>query len=253
MAASSSTVSRYGEELEHRAITLAAGKMVHINVVRNTAGPVLKLAVSNDRRRTTVQVPGVCVAQFADELAAITEEESKMAAFSRDDVADDEIVSKRVQGDLKTIYLDIRENEYGRYLRITELRRDAERQQIIVACEALGLVSDAVTGIVDRHTKFFSGAAERVRISDGGRRQLVLARGENSFGEFVTIAESSGPPGGGGGGGGGRGRGRGGSGGGGGRGGRGAGGGAGSDDRRIIMSLSMARKLHAELGKLIDA
>lgn len=212
------------EDVDHRAIPVGR-KTLHVDVGRSGIGPYLKLATVGDRGRDTVIIPGTGVAEFSEALDQLTRDEATLpgvGASARE--SSEPLCSARVRSDGKTFFLDVRENDAGRYVKISELRPGADRSVVTFDSTALGAVSATIVGMNTRHAKMFAEAEDSTAMVADRRRAIRLAKGSNDFGEFIALTEIIG----------------------GGRAGK-----PRTEGARMVVSMDLARKLHAALGRII--
>lgn len=192
----------YAEEVDYRAVDTGS-KRVHIAVASNALGGFLKVSVTSAAApRAKIIVPGSAALDFARAMNALAaasrerpfHESADSSAAPADSAAPAATVAERKVGaGGKTVFCDLRENDRGRFVRLSTVRPEGGRNTVTFSSNNLEAIVGAIDSMCTTHADVLAedgdGHGVVTLTSDDGRRRIAVVRGENALGEFVAISD----------------------------------------------------------------
>lgn len=142
----------YDDELVSKTLHVDQ-KRFYIDLKENSYGQFVKIIESNSNRGTgkhRVIIPQEMFRDFLAVLAEYVELNRTTGNGSGSSESSERIQSEVITNDRKTLYVDLRRNSRGKFLKVTEQngREDDERPQVIVPSEGLEVLCDVIADIL---------------------------------------------------------------------------------------------------------
>ncbi|CAB3409169.1 unnamed protein product [Caenorhabditis bovis] len=184
---------RADSQLESRQINIQQ-KRYYVDINENHRGRFIKIAElgSNYKSRIILTLRAAnaihtAINGLADLIdAPPSNVESKEAVL---------IKSETITVDSRRFYLDLKENERGRFLRIAQMPQNARQERVHIAIPSCG-IKDINEALADYLNKYYDESAELAAENNDSKMRVnaenktfVFNKGENDRGQYVRISE----------------------------------------------------------------
>lgn len=183
--------SRDGDEKELATRTIQIqSKRFYLDVKENRSGRFIKIAeVGADGRKSRIILAMSTAGEFCDHLNDFNDytEDSKAVANPKDGV----IKTSTIVRDNRRYYFDLKENQKGRFLRISMTSpRSFQRSQIAIPGSGLKEIGSTLKEIVEEYGKDYQESqkleSQMLRVEN---KLFYFDIGENRMGTYLRISE----------------------------------------------------------------
>ncbi|CAI5448964.1 unnamed protein product [Caenorhabditis angaria] len=182
---------RNEHQLESKQINVQY-KRYYVDVNENDRGRFFKIAElgSNYKGRITLIIPAAIA--IRDELNVMVELLDKPlegdAPTGKEAVV---IKSETLNIDGRRFYIDLKENERGRFLRIAQMPRNPrqQRQQISIPCAGVVEIRNTLTDFLNKYSEGYTAEPEAQNKITAENKSFLFNVGENERGQFLRISE----------------------------------------------------------------
>lgn len=139
------------QELATRTLTIQS-KRFYLDVKQNRRGRFIKIAeVGAGGKKSRLLLAMSSAAEFRDHLTEFSDHYSSLGPPNPDNLPEDgKLKSEMMTKDNKRYYLDLKENQRGRFLRVAQtVQRGGPRSQIAIPAQGLIEFRDALTDLLD--------------------------------------------------------------------------------------------------------
>jgi hypothetical protein len=187
------------EELASKTLHIQS-KRFYLDVKQNRRGRFLKIAeVSSGGRKSRILMSMNVASELRDRLQTFDEQLRTLGEQSIDD--DDQLRSAVISRDDRKYYLDLKENERGRFLRISMVGINNPRTQIAIPAQGIQELKGTLTNLIeefgnedDRDSIESPPAIEPTELPESkylrvGNKHFYFDIGSNNRGIFLRISE----------------------------------------------------------------
>jgi len=154
------------------------GKTFYLDLLDNARGRVMKVSQIASDQRTTIMLPALGLESFTNALADVLREGGELVMSSgsggeapgKPGEGNVELASKLVQIEGKRFFIDLKENEIGRFMQIAEVDRDGKRTKFNIPLSAVGEFQSTIGTFADLDTSDL----KRAGYTDADGRPAVL-------------------------------------------------------------------------------
>ncbi|KAM3176165.1 hypothetical protein ACTXT7_007076 [Hymenolepis weldensis] len=169
-------------------------KRFYLDVKQNDRGRFIKItevAVNGHKSRILMSVPAAH--EFREKLDEIIETLGTLAEHNPQSAHPDALLkSVNIVKDNRRYYLDLRENERGRFLRISMLSMGV-RVTIVVPVDGITSMRDAIADLITAHCSDADLNAKselpEAKVMFAGNKTFYFDVGSNRYGVFLRISE----------------------------------------------------------------
>jgi len=169
-------------------------KKFYIDVKQNKRGKFIKAAeIAADGRRNQIFFALSAAAEFRDHLESMNEFYAGLGPSDPNNVPEDgklqEIVMTK---DNKRYYLDLKENNYGRFLKVSQTSRGGPRAQIVIPAVGLGQWRDNLKELLEEFGEEdggFEGELPEGMHTRVDNKSFYFDIGQNNRGIYMRISE----------------------------------------------------------------
>ncbi|VDM03435.1 unnamed protein product [Schistocephalus solidus] len=181
------------QELASRTIQIQ-NKRFYLDVKQNPRGRFIKLTevgVGGQKSRILMSVPAAN--ELKEKIEKLSAAYEKLSPHNPKSLATDGLIeSETIVRDNRRYYLDLRENERGRFLRISMLSMGA-RVHIALPADGLIELRDALADLIQNHCRAEDFAATQdlpeAKVLFAGNKTFYFDVGSNRYGVFLRISE----------------------------------------------------------------
>ncbi|CAF0940564.1 unnamed protein product [Adineta ricciae] len=187
------------EELASKALHIQA-KRFYLDVKQNRRGRFLKIAeVSSGGRKNRILMSMSAASELRDRLQTFDEQIHALGEQSIDN--DEQVRSAVISRDDRKYYLDLRENERGKFLRISMVGSNTPRSQIAIPAQGVQEIWETLAKLIeefgnedDRDSIETPPAIEPTELPASknlrvGNKNFYFDIGSNNRGVFLRISE----------------------------------------------------------------
>ncbi|XP_054162573.1 transcriptional activator protein Pur-beta-like isoform X2 [Oppia nitens] len=178
-------------------------KRFYLDVKQNRRGRFIKVAeVGAAGRKSRLLLAMSTAAEFRDHLSAFSELYASLGPPNPDNLPEDgKLKSEVMVKDNRRYYLDLKENNRGRFLRVSQtISRGGPRSQIAIPAQGMIEFRDALTdlleefGIDDGGREENSGSSFKGELPEGRHMRVENKKfffdiGQNNLGIYMRISE----------------------------------------------------------------
>ncbi|PAV81277.1 hypothetical protein WR25_02111 [Diploscapter pachys] len=186
---------RNEQELASKQLNIQS-KRYYVDVKQNNRGRFIKIAEMGSNYKSRLVLSMSAAVQLRDQFDAMIKF-SDSVPEGQDKEGDSGLLkSETLTFDSRRYYLDLKENQRGRFLRIaqTVVNPRASRAQIAIPASGMKEMREAISEMLDKYSE---GYLNQNGTSDDGKSKVVQAEtktfyldiGENDRGVFVRISE----------------------------------------------------------------
>jgi len=204
--------SGYGDQMQHQQSQQQGGeeelasktlhiqsKRFYLDVKQNRRGRFLKIAeVSSGGRKSRILMSMNVANELRDHLQIFDEH---LRTLNEQSINDDQLRSAVISRDDRKYYLDLKENERGRFLRISMVGINNPRTQIAIPAQGIQELKGTLTNLIeefgdedDRDSIESPPAIEPTELPESkylrvGNKNFYFDIGSNNRGIFLRISE----------------------------------------------------------------
>ena len=181
-------------ELATRTLQIQS-KRFYLDVKQNRRGRFIKIAeVGSGGQKSRVTLPMSTAAEFRDCLTDFSEHYASLGPPNSENLPEDgKLKSETLVKDNRRYYLDLKENQRGRFLRVSmAIARTQQRSQIAIPAQGMIEFRDALTDLLDEFgTDDHEGQSElpESRSMRVENKMFYFDAGQNRRGVFMRISE----------------------------------------------------------------
>lgn len=170
-------------------------KRYYLDVKENKRGKFIKVAeIAGDGRRDQIYLALSTAAEFRDHLNTFSEHLAGLDPPNKETIPSDDgtLKSDIMIKDNRRYYLDLKENDRGRFLRVSQVTRNIPRSVIAIPAQGLDEFRTAISDVLDEFGTEDGGfqrempASQHLRTYDKGFHFDVA---QNSRGVYMRISE----------------------------------------------------------------
>ncbi|BHF57576.1 hypothetical protein SprV_0100051800 [Sparganum proliferum] len=181
------------QELASRTIQIQ-NKRFYLDVKQNPRGRFIKLTevgVGGQKSRILMSVPAAN--ELKEKVEKLSAAYEKLSPHNPKSLASDGLIeSETIVRDNRRYYLDLRENERGRFLRISMLSMGV-RVHIALPADGLVELRNALADLIQNHCRAEDLAATQdlpeAKVLFAGNKTFYFDVGSNRYGVFLRISE----------------------------------------------------------------
>jgi len=158
------------------------GKTFYLDLLENSRGRVMKVSQIASDQRVTIMLPAMGLEGFANALASVLKEGGELVMGSGPVAAGSEAPGKPGEGNVelasklvpiegKRFFVDLKENEIGRFVQIAEVDQSGKRTKMSIPLASVGIFQETVGVFADLDT---SGLKSGQAYTDSEGRPAVL-------------------------------------------------------------------------------
>lgn len=174
-------------------------KRFYVDVKENQRGRFIKLAeVAAGRRKNRIILPMTITGEFRDRLTEFQQASDQLGPSAPTPLPEDgKLRSAVIVKDFRRYYLDLKENERGRFVRVSLISRGA-RSQIGIPAQGIARLRDTFTELIDEFGNQEEPQEERVpfrgdipesRSIRVENKTFFFDVGQNNRGIYMKISE----------------------------------------------------------------
>lgn len=185
------------QELATRQVQIQS-KRFYIDVKENKRGRFIKFAeVGVGGRKSRIIMSMTAATEFKNNLGEFNEYHSNLGPSHGNDAnkgeGDGLLKSQTIVGDRKRYYLDLKENQRGRFLKVSMIMTRAPRAQIAIPAEGLLQFKDQLTELLEQYGTVEEQNAN-IKLPDSkslraDNKTFYFDCGSNPRGVFLRISE----------------------------------------------------------------
>lgn len=192
-------VGGHEEELATKMLQIQS-KRFYLDVKQNRRGRFMKIAeVGAGGKKSRLLLSMITAAEFRDHLTDFSEHYASLGPPSQDNPPEDgKLKSEIIVKDNRRYYLDLKENQRGRFLRVSQTnprRNQGGRSQIAIPAQGLIEFRDALTDLLEEYggedDQDGSGVAKlpASRFMRADNKIFYFDTGNNERGTFLRVSE----------------------------------------------------------------
>jgi len=183
----------YEEDLATKMLQIQS-KRFYLDVKKNKRGKFIKVAeIAADGRRDQVFLALSTAAEFRDHLTTFSEYYSNLSPHNPESLTEDgKLKSEIMIKDNRRYYLDLKENNRGRFLRVSQTARGGYRSHLAIPAQGMIELRNALSDIVDEFGCDDGGFQGELPVSQHVRvegKSFHFDVGQNSRGIYMKISE----------------------------------------------------------------
>ncbi|XP_055343411.1 transcriptional activator protein Pur-beta-like [Paramacrobiotus metropolitanus] len=187
------------QELASRTLQIQA-KRFYVDVKENRRGRFIKLAeVATGRRKNRIILPMSISAEFRDRLTEFHDYNLQIGPTAPTHLPEDgKLKSAVIVKDFRRYFIDLKENDRGRFIRLSLISR-GNRSQIGIPAQGITRLRDAFTELIDQFGSEEDAQEERIVPFRGDipesrsirveNKTFFFDIGQNTRGVFMKISE----------------------------------------------------------------
>ncbi|XP_053214706.1 transcriptional activator protein Pur-beta-like isoform X4 [Panonychus citri] len=178
-------------------------KRFYLDVKQNRRGRFFKVAeVGTAGRKSRLSLAMSTAAEFRDHLTAFSELYASLGPPNPDSLPEDgKLKSEVMVKDNRRYYLDLKENNRGRFLRVSQtMPRGVQRAQIAIPAQGMIEFRDALTDLLDEFgnadgcreedkVSSFKGELPEGKLIRTDSKKFYFDIGQNNLGIYLRISE----------------------------------------------------------------
>jgi len=169
-------------------------KRFYIDVKQNKRGKFIKAAeIAADGRRNQIFFALSAAAEFRDHLYSLNEFYAGLGPRDPNNAPQDGKLQEIIMNkDNKRYYLDLKENDYGRFLKVSQTIRGGPRAQIVIPAAGLGMWRDNLKELLDEFGEEdggFEGELPEGMHTRVDNKSFYFDIGQNNRGIYMRISE----------------------------------------------------------------
>merc|ERR1712216_245482 len=134
------------------------GKTFYLDLLENARGRVMKVSQIANDQRVSIMLPAIGLEGFTGALASVLREGGELVVEGTNSTGEApgkpgegniELASKLVPIEGKRFFLDLKENEIGRFLQMAEVDQGGRRTKMILPLSAVGQFRDTIGVFAD--------------------------------------------------------------------------------------------------------
>ncbi|CAF3810420.1 unnamed protein product [Rotaria sp. Silwood1] len=177
------------EELASKTLHIQS-KRFYLDVKQNRRGRFLKIAeVSSGGRKSRILMSMNIANELRDHLQSF---DAHLRTLDEQSFNNDQLRSSVISRDDRKYYLDLKENERGRFLRISMVGVNTPRTQIAIPAQGIQQLCETLTSLIeefgneDDHEPAELPESKYLRV---GNKNFYFDTGSNNRGVFLRISE----------------------------------------------------------------
>ncbi|KAH9582760.1 hypothetical protein MS3_00007410 [Schistosoma haematobium] len=181
------------QELASKALRIQ-NKRFYLDIKQNKRGRFVKITeVGNGGQKSRILMSMPVALEMKEKINKLSDTYSQLPSHNRESLAQDgRIASDIIVRDSRRYYLDLKENERGRFLRLAMLSMGV-RVQIAIPAQGMIELRNALTDLIqgysgDMENDIFSDLPES-KVLFVGNKTFYFDVGSNRFGVFLRISE----------------------------------------------------------------
>lgn len=193
-------VERNEDEIATKQITIGY-KRFYVDVKQNPRGRFIKIAEMGNAHKQRVVMSMNIASQIVDKMDEyIAYGKTNPAETNHDDKETVELKSDVINTDSRRYYLDLKENNRGRFLRIAQTTTVPRRprSQVAIPSDGFPEVRDVIAEFIKKYGEGFMDATstdlmESKQVRTDFNKTFYMDVQQNDRGQFIRISEVKGP------------------------------------------------------------
>jgi len=178
-------------ELASRALRIQS-KRYYVDVKENSRGRFIKLVEGlPNGTKNRINIPMALVAEFRNKLATFHDFYNKLDPNRpQEEDSDGKLHSDIIRGSGRRIYMDLKENKRGQFLRISAAGNMAQRMTIALPAQGIVDVRNVLTEFLEQYgTDESAGELPESKEMRVERKRFYFDCGRNDRGSFLRVSE----------------------------------------------------------------
>lgn len=179
-------------ELASRALRIQS-KRYYVDVKENSRGRFIKLVEGlPNGTKNRINIPMALVAEFRNKLASFHDFYNKLDPNRppQDPESDGKLHSDIIRGSGRRIYMDLKENKRGQFLRISAAGNMSQRMTIALPAQGIVDVRNVLTEFLEQYgTDESTGELPESKEMRVERKRFYFDCGRNDRGSFLRVSE----------------------------------------------------------------